>query len=210
MDGLRVVGAGLGRTGTMSLKLALTRLLGGPCYHMAEVVQHPPHIERWTAAARGESVDWHALFEGFVAAVDWPVAAFWEEISAAFPDATIVLSTREPESWWKSASDTIFRSESVKNREGPFGDMIHAMLAARFTPHIEDRAACLLAFAEANAHVRATAPRARLVEWTTKDGWAPLCRALGVPVPDEPFPHANTTDEFRARVAKGQLVGDNR
>ena len=84
---LRVVGAGLGRTGTMSLKLALERLLGAPCYHMAEVFVHPEHVAVWHAAARGEPVDWHALFAGYAAAVDWPVGSFWPEVSAAFPDA---------------------------------------------------------------------------------------------------------------------------
>src|SRR6476661_1539609 len=109
---LRVVGAGLGRTGTMSLKAALERLLGAPCYHGGEVFPRPSHVEAWNAAARGEPVDWGALFDGFQATVDWPAAAFWEEISEAFPGAVILLSTRESaESWWKSANETIFSRE---------------------------------------------------------------------------------------------------
>src|SRR6266566_10081202 len=97
---LRVIGAGMGRTGTMSLKLALERLLGGPCYHMVEVFPRPAHFGLWTAAGRGKPTDWHALFDGFVAAVDWPAAAFWKEIADAFPEAIILLSTRDSESWW--------------------------------------------------------------------------------------------------------------
>lgn len=104
---LRVVGAGLGRTGTTSLKLALERLLGGPCYHMSEVFQHPEHIGHWHGAARGDMPDWRALFAGYVAAVDWPAASFWREISAAFPQALVVLSVRDPDAWWQSASSTI-------------------------------------------------------------------------------------------------------
>ena len=83
---LRLVGAGLGRTGTLSLKLALERLLGGRCYHMAEVVANPGHVQTWAAAAKGEPVDWAGFFDDYVAAVDWPAASFWPEISAAFPD----------------------------------------------------------------------------------------------------------------------------
>src|SRR5207237_6118209 len=91
---LRVVGAGVGRTGTMSLKLALERLIGAPCYHMLEVFPRPAHFGLWTAAARGKPVDWNALFAGFAAAVDWPASAFWPELAAAFPDSIILLSTR--------------------------------------------------------------------------------------------------------------------
>jgi hypothetical protein len=192
---LRVVGAGLGRTGTMSLKLALERLLGAPCYHMAEVFAHPEHVPVWHAAARGEPVDWHALFSGYAAAVDWPVGSFWAEVSAAFPDALILLSTRSAESWWKSASETIFPT-SAKAAGTPWHAMWQEIARRRFTLQLGDRAAAIDAYERHNAEVRARAPRQRLLEWTARDGWAPLCRALGVAVPDAPFPHANSTEEF--------------
>jgi hypothetical protein len=192
---LRVVGAGLGRTGTMSLKLALERLLGAPCYHMAEVFVHPEHIPLWHAAARGEPVDWHRLFEGYAAAVDWPVGSFWPEVSSAFPDALILLSTRSAESWWKSASRTIFPA-SAKAAGTPWHAMWVELAKRRFTTRLDDRDAAVAAYERHNAHVRERAPGARLLEWTARDGWAPLCLALGVAVPDEPFPHANSTEEF--------------
>ena len=192
---LRVVGAGLGRTGTMSLKLALERLLGAPCYHMLEVFVHPEHIPVWHAAARNEPVDWRALFAGYAAAVDWPVGSFWPEVSAAFPDALILLSTRSADSWWKSASETIFPT-SAKAAGTPWHAMWMELARTRFTPHLDDRAAAIAAYEHHNAEVRARAPQGRLLEWTAKDGWGPLCRALGVAVPDEPFPHANSTEEF--------------
>jgi len=204
---LRVIGAGLGRTGTTSLKGALERLLGAPCYHMIEVFPRPAHFGLWTAAARGEPVDWHALFAGFQAAVDWPPSAFWKEIAAAFPESIILLSTRDSaESWWKSANETIF-GVAAANRTGPMATMIDSIFEARFTKAIHDREAAIAAYERHNADVRATAPRDRLVEWTPKDGWGPLCKALGVAVPAEPFPHVNTTDEFKARVAVGLPPG---
>jgi hypothetical protein len=104
---LRMVGAGVGRTGTESLKLALEHLLGGRCYHMLEVLTHPESVMYWASAGRGEMPDWDQVFDGYVAAVDWPVAAYWPELSAAFPDAPVLLSTRaSAEEWYRSASQT--------------------------------------------------------------------------------------------------------
>lgn len=196
---LRVVGSGVGRTGTMSLKLALEKLLGGPCYHMMEVFARPAHFGVWTAAGRGERVDWHALLDGFAAAVDWPAAAFWEELAAAFPDAIILHSERDPEAWFKSATSTIFKERS-EPPPPPMREMLDAMLAAKFTPQVRDHDAAIAAYQRHNARVHATAPKSRLVVWRPGDGWEPLCKALGVAVPAEPFPHVNTTDEFNARV----------
>jgi hypothetical protein len=191
----------------MSLKGAIERLLGAPCYHMSEVFPRPAHFGLWTAAARGEDVDWDALFDGFGAAVDWPSAAFWKELSEVYPDSIILLSTRDSaEAWWKSASETIFRVASADDGSERAA-MIRSIFEARFTAAIHDRHAAIAAYERHNANVRATAPRDRLVEWTPKDGWGPLCKALGVPVPAEPFPHVNSTDEFKARVASGRPPG---
>lgn len=200
---MKVIGSGLGRTGTHSLKLALEKLLGAPCYHMFEVFPRPAHFGLWTKAAHGEHVDWHALFDGFAAAVDWPAAAFWEEISAAYPDAIILHSERSsPEAWFKSASETIFK-EREQPRPPPMQEMAAALFGNRFTPHIRDQAAAIAAYSKHNAHVRATAPSSRLVIWKPGDGWAPICAALKLPVPSEPFPHVNTTEDFNARIAAG-------
>jgi hypothetical protein len=197
---LRVVGAGLGRTGTLSLKLALERLLGAPCYHMTEVFAHPEHIALWHAAARDEPVDWHALFAGYAAAVDWPVGSFWTEVSEAFPDALLLLSTRSAESWWRSASQTIFPT-SAKAAGTAWHAMWMELAKNRFTTRLDDREAAITAYERHNAEVRRLAPKHRLLEWSPGDGWEPLCRALGVPVPDAPFPHANSTEEFLGRMA---------
>src|SRR5215213_11337110 len=106
--GMRLVGAGLGRTGTTSLKAALEQLLGGKCHHMLEVFEHPDSVPTWHAAARGEAVDWTALLADYTATVDWPSAAFWPELTEEFPDAVVLLSTRDPERWYESARSTIF------------------------------------------------------------------------------------------------------
>jgi len=195
---LRVVGAGVGRTGTLSLKLALERLLGAPCYHMIEVFGKPEHVPLWTGAAHGQMPDWNAMMRGYAAAVDWPASAFWPELAEAFPDALVLLSVRDADAWWRSANGTIFPSiehaPSVEWRQ-----MVDDMFASRFTSQIRDRDASLAAFERHNSEVRARVPARRLLEWRAGDGWAPLCERLGLPLPAEPFPHTNTTAEFLAR-----------
>jgi hypothetical protein len=196
---LRLVGAGVGRTGTKSLKEALELLLGAPCYHMMEVFSRPDDVPRWQEAVDTGSTDWDALFDGYAAAVDWPVGSFYKEVAARYPDAPVLLSTRPTDSWWKSAHDTIFNM-------GRLGDvpemkawytMTTDLFRTRFTDDLENEAECKRQFERHNAEVRATVPADRLVEWSPGDGWEPICAALGVPVPDAPFPHTNTTAEFR-------------
>ena len=197
---IRLIGAGLGRTGTLSLRTALATLLDAPCYHMFDLRPHPEHVPVWHAAARGEAVDWAQLFQGYAAVVDWPAASFWEEIAAAFPAAVILLSTRDAQAWWKSASQTIFPATLATPADNEWRRMIDTLFANRFTTDIENEAACISAFNAHNRAVRARAPAARLVEWQPGDGWAPICAALGVDVPDLPFPHVNSTEEFKATV----------
>lgn len=200
---LQVVGAGVGRTGTTSLKAALEQLLGGGCYHMIEVFGHPEHVPIWRAAAAGEPVDWDALYEGFTAAVDWPAASLWPEISAAFPDALVLLSTRETsEQWWTSADRTIFamfdHDPPPEMRE--WREMFVELMTNRFTIDLRNRDAAIAAYERHNEQVRAGVPAERLLEWRPGDGWAPICERLGLPVPETPFPHANTTEDFLALV----------
>lgn len=192
---LRVVGAGLGRTGTSSLKIALERLLGGRCHHMSEVLADPEHhLQLWGPVLRGEEVDWEVVFAGYVAQVDFPGAAFWPEISAAFPDSLVVLSTRPAEAWYRSAASTIFQ---LNDRHGssPFRDVWHERFG--FGDRFDDRDAMIAAYERHNAVVRSSVAPNRFLEWTLADGWAPLCDRLAVPVPGEPFPWINTTAEFR-------------
>jgi hypothetical protein len=196
---LRVVGAGVGRTGTNSLKLALERLLGGPCYHMLEVTAE--HMPLWREAATAAEPRLAPMLAGYVAAVDFPTAGFWRELADASPDAVILLSVREDaETWWRSASRTIFLRVDQDDISDDFRGMWEAFAAARFTPDWRDRDSAIAAYERHNAEVRATAPPDRLLEWRPGDGWGPLCAALGVPVPDEPFPQTNSAAEFRGRT----------
>jgi hypothetical protein len=209
---LRVVGAGLARTGTASLKLALEQLLGGPCYHMFELFAHPVHIPVWHQAALGQYPAWDELLAGYRAAVDVPASAFWQQLAAASPDALIVLSVRDSaEQWWDSASQTVF-SPSVPvpqpgTPQAAFADMIMEVLRSRLgMDDLSDKAAMISAYERHNQAVRALAPPGQLLEWRPGDGWQPIAAALGLPVPDRPFPKVNTRSQFRFDPKLGQPV----
>jgi hypothetical protein len=204
--GLRIVGAGLGRTGTNSLKLALEQLLGSPCYHMIELHRRPQDLPRWEDAVAGRPVDWGDLLDGYGATVDWPAAAFWQEILAANPGALVLLSTREsPQVWWKSMEKTIVAilqspvpaedQELARQRAVTIG-----IMRSRLTPEWPHQEATIAAYERHNQEVRASVPAERLIDWHPGDGWEPICAALAVPVPAVPFPHENTTADFRTVV----------
>lgn len=203
---LRVVGAGVGRTGTASLKGALELLLDGRCYHMLEVLANPEHDFFWKAAVDGERDDFASVMDGFVAAVDWPASAYWRELAAQNPDALILLSTRDsPERWWASYEATIVgilkeRAQSADAMSARHASWVIAMLEDRFTRGWDEHDQAIAAYERHNADVRASADADRLLEWKPGDGWEPICDALGVAVPDEPFPHENTTADFNARA----------
>jgi len=201
--GLRVVGAGLGRTGTTSLKHALEHLLDGPCYHMLEVRERSTDPDAWGDAYEGRPPAWDRFFDGYKATVDWPAAPFWSEIGTAFPDSLILLSVRDPDSWWTSVSNTIFPALATyfapDAPEDGWTRMGRGMMTA-FTSGWQDEEAAKEAYLAHNESVRRKAAGHRLLEWHPGDGWEPICVALGCAVPDLPFPHTNTTAETRAQL----------
>ena len=196
---IRIIGAGFGRTGTHSLKVALEQLLGGTCHHMVEVFAHPDEVPVWHGATQGTMPDWREFLAGYTSIVDWPGSAFWPELAAAFPEAPVLLSTRTPDSWWTSATNTIFQGIGAGDAPDEWTQMVRGVLARSGVTDFADEAGCKAAFVANLERCRAEIPTQRLIEWTPADGWAPLCRALGVDVPDEPFPLTNTTEEFRSR-----------
>ncbi len=199
---LRVIGAGLPRTGTESLRFALERLLGGRCAHMRTIPGHPFDCgPGWRLALEGGTPDWDALLEGYVAGVDWPVGLFWRDLAGHWPDALVVLSDRDStEAWLDSLFATVVPAARACAAPDWAGDRDLLLMMQRFagTADWDDRAALGAAHDRWTAEVRATAPAGRLVEWPTGAGWDPLCDALGLPVPDEPFPWTNRREDWRA------------
>lgn len=202
---LAVIGAGFGRTGTMSLKLALEHLGFGRCYHMFEVLERPDDDPVWHAATRGEAVDWDALFEGFGSAVDWPVAAFWRELSIHYPAARFILSVRDSRAWHESVMNTIYKALSSPPERGDARSRVHRamtrelILDRTFDGRLDDPGHAIAVYERHNQAVRDELPPDRLLVYEAGAGWEPLCAFLDRPVPDEPYPHSNTGKEFNDR-----------
>jgi Sulfotransferase domain len=197
---LRVVGAGLPRTGTESLKQALEQLLGGDCYHMTVIPEHPFDLgPDWDRALAGGTVDWAGVFEGYVAAVDWPASQFWRDISGANPDALVLLSVRDSaRTWWESMEATVLPVARMSLAPG-WGDgrgLTDLLERLTGSPHWDDPALLMKAYDDHVAEVRESVPPDRLLEWRAAEGWEPICRALDLRVPDESFPWRNRREDW--------------
>jgi hypothetical protein len=202
---LEVIGAGVGRTGTYSLKLAINQLGFGPCHHMEEVlVNMASQLPLWQAAAAGDA-NWPAIFDGYAAAVDWPTAGFHRELYAANPGARFILTVRSPEVWVESFLATIYKLISTADEAPqpmrPWLAMATAVIARTGFPLGLDRERLCAAFEAHVAAVKATIPASQLLVFQVREGWEPLCAFLGVPVPTGPFPRSNDRSEFWDRVS---------
>jgi hypothetical protein len=207
---LEVIGSGFGRTGTMSLKRALDQLGFGPCHHMEEVFAHPEQVPHWQALVAGGAVSWENVFAGYRTQVDWPGAHYWRELAGAYPDAKVIHTARPEELWWKSFSGTIGVLLADPGQL-PFPPHMRDMMAVAvrivgeqtFGGSFADRDAALAAYRRRTAEVLAAIPADRLLVFDVADGWEPLCRFLGAPVPAMPFPRVNAPDEWW-KLVKGE------
>jgi hypothetical protein len=201
---MKVIGVGLGRTGTHSLKTAINQLGIGPCHHMDQVFQNlPAQVPLWSAATAG-TADWSAIYDGYSSAVDWPTAGFFSELHDAYPSAKFVLTERNPETWADSFQETIYTLLAGKDKAPPemhpWLDMANSVIAkSGFAPGLE-RDDLIKGFIAHNEMVKKTIPAEQLLVFAVKDGWEPLCTFLGEPIPDEPFPRTNDRLEFWDRV----------
>ncbi len=196
---LKVIGAGLPRTGTSSLRYALEQLLGGRCHHMSAIPGHPFDLgPGWNLAMKGGAPDWGPLLEGYVAAVDWPASLFWRELSEMCPDALVLLSRRDSaETWWQSMDVTVLKVARMSLAPDWKEGCSLAFALERFAgPQWDDPAALMSAYDRHNAEVRKDVPPGRLLDWRGEEGWAPICQALSLPVPDQPFPWVNRRSEW--------------
>lgn len=204
---MKVIGAGFGRTGTFSMKAALEELGCGPCYHMLEVFDKPRHVELWQAAGEGKAIDWHELFAGYKAAVDWPTCAFYEPLMQAYPAAKVVLNVRDPETWYESVANTIYprsgpeRGSPLGPEDTSFPRMVDTIIwQGTFGGRFEEKQHALAIYQRHIQQVKQRVPVERLLVFDVKDGWAPLCAFLDVAVPATPFPRLNDTAAFQHRI----------
>ncbi len=199
---LQVIGAGLGRTGTLSLKLALEHVGFGPCYHMSEMLTGiRRNLPLWLVAAQGDP-DWHGLFGDYQSTCDYPGCSFWRELAAQYPDAKVILTTRDPESWFESVSATIYSADHRAQFEGnpAMAEFFERTVFNDIGSILGDRAAMIDFFNRWNQAVIDEVPAERLLVYRPGDGWEPLCDFLGVPVPPEPYPRVNSREEMTANT----------
>ncbi|MGH3489273.1 MAG: sulfotransferase family protein [Actinopolymorphaceae bacterium] len=192
---LRLIGAGWGRTGTVSVRSALA-ILGYTPHHMSEVFAHPEQAQLFVEAADDPDFEWRRIYADYTATLDWPGCAFWRELADAYPDAKVLLSVRDAAEWFDSYSGTIYRPVAHGWADDPTGAwnvMARRVIVERsFGGEPHDRGHLIDTFRRHNEAVRATIAPERLLVHRVDQGWGPLCEFLGQPVPDEPFPHLNT------------------
>ena len=211
---LKVIGAGLSRTGTLSMKHALEQLGYGRCYHMEEVFAAHERSRAWASYFTGGPVDWDEVFDGYGAAVDAPACLAWRDLMKAYPDAKVVLTVRDADSWYDSMSRTILADGYIDSLMATdlapmLGPMVAAMLSVAGGPPPPADAPpgpppkeVMMAVREAHdAAVRREVPPDRLLVFEVSEGWAPLCRFLGTPVPSTSFPRVNDAQSFHAVFA---------
>lgn len=216
--GLKIIGAGFGRTGTVSLKVALEALGFGPCYHMFEVVKNiETMLPLWGAVLDGTHADWSSIFANYQATVDWPACNYYEQLMAVYPDAKVLLSVRDPDAWYESAFSTIYQALRMTSGEAQEASDMSAMDAQRaahmerlrkmvtrlwqntFDGRFEDKEYALSVFTQHIEMVKQKVPAEKLLVFNVKEGWGPLCAFLGVPVPDTSFPRLNDRAAFMER-----------
>ena len=199
---MQLVGAAFGRTGTKSLKAALEMLGLDPCHHMYEVRVGPGQLAHWQRAARGEAMDWAEVFKDYQACVDWPSARYWREIAATFPEAKVLLTVRDPDSWFDSVQRTIL--PLMRNHENLDTEIRRQRMAMAydvivrqtFDERMDDREHATRIYRDYMDDVKRSVDPGRLIVYEIGSGWEPLCAGLGMPVPDKPFPKTNTSEQF--------------
>lgn len=201
---LKVIGAGLGRTGTTSLKMALAQLGLGPCYYMSEILSTPQAIPLWLDAVAGQP-DWERIFAGYQSTMDYPGCTLWREISDHYPDAKIILTVRDPDRWFESVNETIFSDAWVATtRASPAAPFFDKLVYADFGDRIADRGFMIDYFHHWNEAIVMSVPVDRLLIYEAVEGWEPLCEFLDVDVPSTLFPHANTRQEMLEMLEMAQ------
>ena len=215
---LEVIGSGLGRTGTMSLQQALQQLLGGSCFHMVELLKKPERLKYLKAGYKSGNTDWTTFFEGYKSAVDYPICLYVEELLKSNPKLKVIHTTRDPETWYNSVYNTIYRGvpkgpkdifrlifntiryKDMRRVAPVFMHNDKLIWKGQFENRFEDRDFAIEVFKKHEEQIKQLVPGDQLLIFNVKDGWEPLCNFLGVAIPDAPFPQTNQKDEFNRKM----------
>ena len=200
-EGLQIIGAGFGRSGTMSLQKALEMLGYSPCYHMQAAFFRPHHLSFWIRAKAGNPVDYKSFFRNYKATVDWPACEFYKELMEAYPNAKVILNVRDPENWYDSMVETIWNVQPILRRSFPrayFKVHQDIMWNSRFGGQFQNREKTIATYEAHIEEVKRTVPPEKLLVYNVKEGWKPLCDFLGKKAPRGiPFPNINSRRSFK-------------
>ena len=203
---MKIIGAGLGRTGTSSLKVALEMLGFAPCYHMDVLGKHPDHVDFWLDATAGQPVDWRSFFAAYAATLDWPACDYYQALMAVYPDAKVILTVRDGDKWYDSIYETIYSynkhfpswAKAVAPQAARLVELRQRQVwQAKFNERFEDRQYAIDVFNAHNEAIKRVVPAQRLLVYEVQQGWEPLCAFLQLPIPTEPFPHVNDRMQFQ-------------
>jgi len=224
---IKVIGAGLPRTGTNTLKQSLEQLGNKHVYHMKELLVNPEKLHLWKTLDETGDTDWDALYEGYDGTVDFPGYPWYKEHMKRYPDAKVILTVRDFDAWYKSVDSTVFRAgpQTPGEKIKMMGKLLTSararnvvkcikwfkkcFFAERLQGKFEDKEFAKKFWEDHIAEVKAYVPADKLLVYDVRDGWAPLCKFMGVPEPDEPLPHLNKKENFKAmlpKLMKGEMV----
>jgi len=192
---MKLIGAGLPRTGTLTQKVALEMLGFGPCYHMVNVLGDLGLVQPWAEALAGNA-DWPTIFDGFHSTVDWPAGFFYRELLEVYPDAKVLLSVRDPATWEKSMRDTVWSvyygsslmchiSQAAAVVDPPWQSYLDLMTGllwegrGTLADGHDQPAGMIDAMRRHTEAVKRHVPAEQLLIWDPGDGWEPLCAFLG-------------------------------
>jgi hypothetical protein len=224
---IKIIGAGLPRTGTNTLKDSLEQLGLKHVYHMKELLVNPDKLVYWKQLDDTGDTDWDALYDGFDGTVDFPGYPWYKEHMKRYPEAKVILTVRDFEAWYKSVDSTVFRAgpQTPGEKLKMMGKLLFSararkvvmcikwfkkvFFAERLQGKFGDKAFAKQFWESHIADVKASVPKDKLLVYDVRDGWAPLCKFLGVPEPSEPLPHLNKKENFKAmlpKLMKGDMV----
>ena len=215
---LKVIGAGMARTGTSSLKAALSELGFGPCYQMRELLSHPEQVIFWSQASCGKPLNWDELFQDYRATVDFPSYRYYYQLLQYYPEAKVILTVRDPQAWYESTLNTIYQvvepqtgQKFFKRLKLPDSPRTRALervwrLVEKelwqkdFQGKFADKEYAIKVFQQHLEEVQQNVPSKQLLVYQITEGWSSLCRFLDVPVPEQTFPCLNERAKFKQRV----------
>ncbi|CAN5195076.1 sulfotransferase family protein [soil metagenome] len=217
---IKIIGAGLPRTGTNTLKASLEKLGYSKTYHMKELLDHPENLHYWLTLQKTGSTNWDELYNGYQATVDFPAYPWYKEHMNRYPEAKVILTVRPFEKWYTSLHSTIWQAgpQTIGQKLSMisklmFNSRLRSVIkcvkfakSSIFEKHLQGKFADKT-FAEEvfNKHiedVEASVPADKLLVYDVRDGWEPLCRFLNVPQPSEPLPHLNKKENFKEMLAE--------